>query len=51
MEDYIWKGAIGEFEKKVGLPTGFVHSLAQEDDWTFVIKICPNCHRELHYGE
>jgi len=39
MTDYIWKGAIGEFEKRVGLPTGFVYSLAQEDDWTFVIKI------------
>ena len=39
MSDYIWKEAIGEFEKRVGLPTGFVYSLAQEDDWTFVIKI------------
>jgi hypothetical protein len=39
MTDYIWKGAIGEFEKRAGLPTGFVYSLAHEDDWTFVIKI------------
>ena len=39
MSDYTWKEAIGEFEKRVGLPTGFVYSLAQEDDWTFVIKI------------
>jgi len=39
MTDYVWEGAIGEFEKRVGLPTGFVYSLAQEDDWTFVIKI------------
>ena len=39
MTDYIWKGAIEEFENRVGLPTGFVYSLAQEDDWTFVIKI------------
>jgi hypothetical protein len=39
MPDYIWKGAIGEFEKRVKLRTGFVYSLAQEDDWTFVIKI------------
>lgn len=39
MTDYIWKGAIVEFEKGVGLPTGFVYSLAHEDDWTFVIKM------------
>lgn len=39
MSDYTWKEAIGEFEKRVGLPTGFVYSLSQEDDWTFVIKI------------
>lgn len=39
MTDCIWEGAIGEFEKRVGLPTGFVYSLAQEDDWTFVIRI------------
>jgi hypothetical protein len=39
MTEYIWKGAIKNFEKRVGLPTGFIHSLAQEDDWTFVIKI------------
>lgn len=39
MSDYIWNEATGEFERRVGLPTGFVYSLAQEDDWTFVIKI------------
>lgn len=40
MSDYIWKEAIGEFEKRVGLPRGFVDSLSQEkDDWAFVIKI------------
>ncbi len=39
MTEYVWEGAITTFGKRVGLPRGFVHSLAQEDDWTFVIKI------------
>ena len=39
MADYIWDGALDRFERNVCLPAGFIRSLAEEDDWGFVIKI------------
>ena len=30
---------IVEFEKKLGVPSGFVKKLLDEDDWSFIIKL------------